>query len=340
MKVLITGGGTATCMSVLKGLRAQREIPVHVIVADNSGEVAARHLADGFLRVPLATEPGFLDTVQQFCREQAIDLLIPIVDYEFDALSRAAPSFLAQGTRVAISRPEVIQLCSDKLAFAGLVRKAGLHSAAIFSPQDVYDGRAPFPLFVKPRRGGRASLGATKVTTPAEFEAALQQVSDPLIQEFVDGEEFTIDALCDFDGRFIAAMPRLRLETKAGVSVKGHTLDSPELVAIAQTLLESLPIHGPANLQVFRRRADQALLVSEVNPRFAGALALSLASGFNSPGLLLKLARGEKIDATALALRHGVRMFRYWQEVFVEPDGTPVIDPWPRLASPPASGPA
>lgn len=327
LRVLITGGGTATAVSVLKGLRVQQEIPVHITLADAQETIAGRYLADAFVQIPPARDPNFLDVLHTICRKQSVSLLIPIVDYEFETLSKNAHEFLDEGTRVVISPPPVIQTCGDKQALAVWLGLKGLPAPAIIQRDEALAGRVPFPLFVKPKRGGRGSLGAQRVDSVRELEVACRKLDEPLIQEFIDGEEYTVDTLSDFEGRFLGAVPRLRIETKSGVSVKGKTVHMPEVVELVRAVAESLPIYGPSNIQCFRRR-DGSFVVSEVNPRFAAAVALSIAAGFNSPMLLLKLARGEKVEPSSVSVRYNMTMLRYWEEVFVRENGTAVTDFW------------
>ena len=328
VRVLVTGAGTATAISVLKGLRSQCEVPVRVTAADSQGSVAGAYLADDFVRVPSATDPTFAHDVEDICKRWGIDLVIPIVDPEFLPLAEAAEDFLANRTRVAISSPRAISICGDKVLQAQFLKSLGLPVAKIHELSKAMAGDVPFPLFVKPRRGARASIGAQRVDDLKELEVATRDLDTPLVQEFIEGPEYTIDTFSDFEGRFIAAMPRIRLETKAGVSVKGRTVDEPELVAAARTITQALPIIGPSNIQCFRR-PDGSFIVSEVNPRFSGGLALSVAAGLSSPLLLLKLVRGETVDASQLTLRYGVTMVRYWQEVFTYDGATVDADPWP-----------
>ena len=337
MRVLITGAGTATAISVLKALRRQNEIPVDIVVADAQGEVAGRYLAGAFVQVPTAGDPDYVSTMVEVCDSKGIDLLIPIVDPEFLLLSHAAHELEDRGTRVAISGPEAIAICGDKLRLARFLASLGLPVARCYDGLEAVPVDAQFPLFVKPRIGGRASIGACKVADARELEIAARALESPLVQEYVEGNEYTIDTISDFEGRFIGAMPRVRLETKAGVSVKGITVDDPELVEVARLVTEALPILGPSNIQCFRR-PDRSLVVSEVNPRFAGALTLSVAAGLNSPLVLLKLARGETVDPRQLSLRHGVTMVRYWQEVFIYSEGEVDTEPWSR-SEPALAGP-
>jgi carbamoyl-phosphate synthase large subunit len=142
------------------------------------------------------------------------------------------------------------------------------------------------------------------------------------VQEVCDGEEFSIDVLCDLDGRCIAAIPRSMIESKGGESIKGSTLDDQELVAFGALVAEALPIRGPGTIQCFRTEPGRCE-VTDVNPRFGGAFPLPLAAGGAYPSLVLALARGERVEPRLGSYRPGVVMTRYLSHVaLVERDGT------------------
>ena len=42
-----------------------------------------------------------------------------------------------------------------------------------------------------------------------------------IIQEYLPGKEYTVDVLSDLDGNSLLAIPRERIEVKAGISSKG-----------------------------------------------------------------------------------------------------------------------
>jgi carbamoyl-phosphate synthase large subunit len=153
----------------------------------------------------------------------------------------------------------------------------------------------------------------------------LQSVNDPIIQQFKLGREYTVDMLCDFDGKAINGVVRERTETKSGVSYKGVTVHNGTVLQQAAKIVEALPIIGPSNLQCFVN--EQGVTFIEINPRFSGALALSIAAGFNSPGLLLALHAGHKVPPQLGQYEEGVRMFRFWQEVFVNCTGGEIPSP-------------
>jgi carbamoyl-phosphate synthase large subunit len=112
------------------------------------------------------------------------------------------------------------------------------------------------------------------------------------------------------------------IESKGGESIKGSTLDDPELVAFGCLVAEALPIRGPGTIQCFRTQPGR-FEVTDVNPRFGGAFPLPVAAGGAYPSLVLALARGERVEPRLGAYRPGVVMTRYLSHVtLVEHQGS------------------
>jgi carbamoyl-phosphate synthase large subunit len=134
----------------------------------------------------------------------------------------------------------------------------------------------PLPLFIKPR-SARGSVSAFPILTPRELEFFLGYVRDPVVQELLEGPEFTIDVLCGFDGVPLAVVPRERCVVRAGVSDKGRTVDDPSLTRLASECAAALDFVGAVNIQC--RVVQGTPTVFEINPRFSGGISLTIASG-------------------------------------------------------------
>lgn len=319
LNVLITGAGTVTCQSVIKGLRQQSEIQVHITTVDPNQRSAGRYLGDAFHIVPLANELSFVPALLEIVQSHGIQLLIPIVDYEFLKFAENRPGFERLGCHVAISSPQTVALCNEKEKTSQFFIENAIPTPKTWVPSELpHPGALPYPIFVKPRTG-RSSIDVHKICDIEEFYFWQGRVDDPLYQEFVEGEECTIDVLSDFQGRVIGAVPRIRIETKGGVSYKGLTIRDPEMVSAGKLIAEKAGIIGPANIQCFKTSAG--LVFIEINPRFSGSLPLTIAAGFNSPLLLAKCALGHKVASLVDEFEDGLLMLRFWDEVYVSNSG-------------------
>jgi carbamoyl-phosphate synthase large subunit len=313
LRVLITGAGTTTAVTVLKGLRAGGDPSIQAFMGDMNPDCAGAHLGDQFVLMPPARSADFGERVIELCRELRIGLVIPVLDYEFLGWCAVAGRLREMGVRVAISSRAALARCIEKDRTFAYFREKGVPTIPTWRAAEVTDPEAlPFPVYLKPRCG-RASLDNYRADDPAEYRAALHKVADAIVQPFITGQEVTIDTLSDLDGRFLAASPRLRLEVKSGQAYRSRTFADPELTAMARRLVEGLPIVGAANVQCFL--TDDGPRFFEINARFGAGTVLSIEAGMNGPAVLADLARGRQVRD--LTPRPGILMLRYWQEVFV-----------------------
>ena len=216
---------------------------------------------------------------------------------------------------IVISKPKTIELCNNKIKTQKFFIQNRFLTPKSYSLREIKQNRIKFPLFIKPAIGGRATLDAYRINYPAELSFYLKKVKNPIIQEFIKGEEYTIDVLSDFQGKPVGAVPRKRIETKGGVSYKGQIVKNEEMIIKSKLIAEKAGIIGPCNIQCFKSKGK--LFFTEINPRFSGTLILTVAGGFNTPSALLKIFNGEKINFTLNQLKDGLLMLRYWEEIFV-----------------------
>src|SRR5262249_20603372 len=149
----------------------------------------------------------------------------------------------------------------------------------------------------------------------AEF--FVRYVDEPtMVQKLMDGPEFSIDCLSDLDGRCLNAIPRTMIESRGGESIKGTVIADPELIELGRSVVEKLGVRGPCTVQAFRDR-EIGLGITDVNTRFGGAFPAPMYAaheGRTYPELIVRMARGERIDPHVGEFRAGVTFTRYfWQ---------------------------
>jgi carbamoyl-phosphate synthase large subunit len=282
----------------------------------------ALYAADERALVPAVSDSAYIPTLLELVRTHGLRAVLPLTDLDQRILSEQRAAFAEAGATVVASDPECCDRCADKHAAARFFDAHEIPSPRTWLPEDLpsYD-QLRFPVLVKSRRGfGSRNIYRCKDARELEFFLGYTPVPS-MVQEVCGGEEFSIDVLCDLDGRCIAAIPRSMIESKGGESIKGSTLDDPELVAFGARVAEALPIRGPGTIQCFRTEPGRCE-VTDVNPRFGGAFPLPLAAGGAYPSLVLSLARGEHVETRLGSYRAGVVMTRYLSHVaLIERDG-------------------
>jgi carbamoyl-phosphate synthase large subunit len=175
----------------------------------------------------------------------------------------------------------------------------------------------PLPLVVKPRFGS-ASVGVRIVSDWQEMDAALS-VGECVIQRRALGDEYTVDAYADERGVCRCAVPRRRLEVRAGEVSKAITVRVPEIATLVKRLFGVLPagVRGPITVQLFRETQSNAMSIIEINPRFAGGYPLTHAAGADFPRWLIESALDRSPAIEPDGWIEGLTMLRYDEAVFV-----------------------
>jgi carbamoyl-phosphate synthase large subunit len=327
-RVLVTGAGGAAGVSVIRALlRAEHtpeHVPEHVVVAADPDPLAAGlALADEALLLPFADDERFVPAVVEAVERHGIEAVITTVAEEMPPLQVGRERLAERGAAFWSSPTGAVQQCIDKWRFARAVEQAKLPGPGTVLAESVRNGRTelPGPWVVKPRFG-RGSRDVSFVDEPEELAWIIRRTPEAVIQTRCRGREFTADALLARDGSLAGVVPRWRLETKAGISTKGTTFSDPRVERLVRDTAAALDLEGAINLQGFvDADADpddpQAVQLVEVNPRFSGGLALSLAAGADLVGEFLRGTLGLPIRPERCRHEDGVTMTRYHEEVFV-----------------------
>lgn len=311
--VLLTSMGSSTAISVAKALTRQKEYDVTIVGTDTHAKdmIAGSHFCHHFYTVwPARDEVQYLADIRRIITAHRVDIIIPIIDPELEILARNRQR-IEEETFLLLSPISTIRLCNDKLSTFRFFRAHAIPTLTTFTLPVEEPEQLPFPLVAKPRYG----WGSHNVYDIERMEdlSMLARIQDPILQEKGRGKEYTIDVFSD-GNQVIAAIPRVRIETRSGITYKGETIHHPRLIEYAERIIEKLPVFGPANIQCFVDGNDIRIL--EMNPRFSSGLPLSTAAGINLPLLALKMANGESLTPQR-SFKH-IRMCRYWEEVFFD----------------------
>jgi carbamoyl-phosphate synthase large subunit len=320
LRVLVTGAGGPAAIAAMKSLR--EDPAVELLAADMDPWAAGLYLVPPQARtlVPAGTAPDFLDVALARCRAMRVDVAWPTVDAELRPLARARPVFAAAGVDLLLAPAAALDVILDKLLLAQ--RCAGVVRVPRTEPFGVSVDPASwtYPVIVKPRTGS-GSRGLTTVGSAAEL-AAMERSASLIVQEFLPGDEYSVDVLADASGHVIASVPRLRARVDSGVSVGGRTVHDPELEWFGRAVAEATGITYVANVQC-KRDYDGAAALLEVNPRVPGTLGLTIASGVDMPRLALAALLGQPVPE-ALDFRERA-VVRYLDERVIDPSDVSAV---------------
>jgi carbamoyl-phosphate synthase large subunit len=296
------------------------------IAADPSPLAPAQYAADVRVAPPRVDHPDYVPFLQELVERHGVRAVVPLTDLDIEVLARAdLPAFVPSG--------DVARATYDKYETHALLLSLGLPSPPTVLPGDEPES---FPVMVKPRRGS----GARSIHAAAdreEMEFFVRYVKEPvMVQRLMGGPEFSIDVLGDLDGRCLNAIPRTMIESRGGESIKGTVIADLELIDLGRRVAEALGVRGPCTVQAFRD-PEIGLGITDVNTRFGGAFPAPMYAalpGRTYPELIVRMARGERVEPHVGDFRDGHTFTRwYWQtelDADMKPTGRDIVENGPR----------
>lgn len=318
-KVLITGAGGAAAISVWKSLRGSTEL--HMADMDDCASGLYLVPADHRLLLPRGDSPDFVPLLLKECQQRGIELLIPTVDAELLPLALARESFTRAGVEVAVAEPEVLAVIRDKAAL--LARANGVVPVpwSMVWTENSSTDLPSWPAFAKPRAGS-GSRDLMMIRSASDL-GQVPRNGEFVVQEWLPGEEYSVDVYVSRAGVALASVPRIRMKTDSGIAVTARTVMASDVSQAAVDLVKALGLPLVANVQ-FKRDVNGVAKLLEINPRFPGTLPLTAAAGIDIPRLMLDDFSKRALPSALLPYSE-VMTVRYWTEHSV------VIPEWREL---------
>lgn len=240
-------------------------------------------------------------------RKYRIDIVIPNVDPAIEIASRLK---IQSQSFIPVSNKRECDIFYDKVK---AYRWFNLNNIATPSVENT------FPLIAKPVKGS-ASKGIIIIHNKQELDhycAIISQFKKKyLIQQYIAGREFSVDAYITQNKKIMAMVPRERLEVVNGEVVRSVTVKNNTIVSIAKKVLNKSNVTGPVNMQFIKEERSDIIYIIELNARFGGGVILSLEAGANMCLMLLQEYLHIQIKESN-NWKTNIMMLRSWREDFI-----------------------
>lgn len=214
--------------------------------------------------------------LQEVIRDNKIDIVLPFLDYATIVCARLKKK-VGEEVFIPVSDENVCEVFFDK---------KNADNWCLNNEIPVPSNTRQFPLIAKPIHGS-ASKGILILESLTDLDN-LKNKENYLIQKFVTGTEYSVDVYVSTRSKeIISIVPRIRLETQGGESIKSLTVKSDRLIRFSRKIIEKTKLIGPLTLQLIEDSETKNVYFMEINPRFGGAVLNSIFAGANSPKYLL-----------------------------------------------------
>ena len=306
VRIIKTAVGSMGKVPLIKELQKNG---VFVIGTDVNPLSSGLYISDKKYVVPKGDDPNFLQSMINICKIEKPNLLLPNEEYETLTLSKNKNLFEEMGIILLCPDFDIVKTCFDKKKTKVYLDNIGIPTPVTFTPQN-----AQFPCIIKPNFG-RGSGNMYLVNNEKELEFYLSKVESPIIEEYIQGEEFSVDIIADLSGEPLSVIPRVRIQTESGISTKGITKNEPTIIDFCKKITKELELKGPSCIQCIKNESGVKFI--EINNRFGGGSILSVHACKSIIDNLIKIAKNEK-PVKDFKFKEELTMLRYYNEIFLE----------------------
>ena len=302
--VLVPGAAAPAGINTIKSLR-MAGFGGKILATDSSSLSAGFFMADANEVIPEADDHSFVDRLFRIVKMYQVEVLMPSSGFDIYPYSENRKQLAEIGAEAIVSDRDKLEICRDKMLTFQTLSNTFVLPFTTAEPDKI----ETFPVLAKPRFG-KGSRGIVKIDDESDLRYILSKRNDLVFQEYLPGTEYTVDVLSDLNGKPLMAVPRIRMQTKAGISTKGRVLRDPSLEIDCMKIAEYIGIRGPCCMQM-KESEEGRLKLIEVNPRMGGGTIFTTLAGANFPALLLEIIEGKQITIPTIS---EITVIRYFEE--------------------------
>lgn len=307
--VLIPGASGPAGINTIKSLKMVR-FGGKIIATDSSPLSAGFFMADSSEVIPEANHYSFVDRLFEIVKKYDVKVLMPSSGFDIYPYSENRDKLAEIGACAVVSDRNTLEICRDKtLTYQSLSSNNFEVPFTTTNPEKV----KAFPVIAKPRFG-KGSRDILKIENESDLKYASSRFENMIFQEFLPGTEYTIDVLSDLNKKPLMAVPRIRIQTKAGISTKGKIIQDPDLETNCMKIAKHVGIRGPSCIQM-KESPEGVIKLIEVNPRLGGGTIFTTLAGANFPAMILDMVAGKEISSIPKV--SGITIIRYFEEIVI-----------------------
>ena len=273
----------------------------YYVIGIDSNEIGlAKKYCDEFYKSPNGKDIKFIKFIEKIGIK--VDMIFLFVDEELDIVSKNLHKLNKIQNKLILSPFRTINMCNDKLKFEKFFTE--------FKNINLPKFKKNKKNIIKPKIG-RGSKNIF-ITENRKITNSFQKDNNFIVQEFIEGIEYTVDCLFDKNGRLIFSLPRERLVAQ-NVSIIGKIIKNKKINNLMELIGSKLNFYGPVNVQIIIKK-DQIYLI-EINPRLSGSIIFSIKSSFDPIKTLFKIEKNEKYKIDENKIKYNKFFYRFLKSI-------------------------
>lgn len=324
MNILITGAGSVMGQSIYKALAIHdfgENLRIHFANSELLG--AGRYFAHPSAPVvsapifPLAADAEYVGFLERYVDENAIDIVFSGTQHELSKISK----FRDRTLKAATIPSTIADICMDKVRTSATLQRYGIRVPMTCKLSEYLGGDAlAGPVVVKPNHSS-SSRSIFKVKGQYDAEKLVREGAvNPnafLVQEMLEGEEFTCGCYVDRYTKEISTITFKRTLTPDGATFYGEIVEDEDICryvhSVGRALVEEGLDFGHVNVQLILTESGPVLF--EINGRLSSTEASKAHYGFNSCAAFVTNVVKQQPYTGWRTARMG-RFLRFYEELY------------------------
>ncbi len=339
--VLITAAGNVFMPGTTNCIRNNQERNIRLVGADMNDDRTMLEMFDVYYPVPRGDDPNYVNVLLDICKKEKVDIILPIMSSELNALAKNRQKFESIGTKVSVSNLEQLEIANDKRKLFDFMRDNNIPCAMYSEVHNICEledkvkefGYPETPVCIKATKGSGSRGFRIIDESKSKFDAfmndkpnsccitldelksifaGVEEFPELMVMEFLPGQEYTVDLLAD-KGKTIYNCCRKSLNMENSIMLDGMVVDNQDVKNICSLVTEKLNLDGNIGFDV-KERADGTPVIMECNPRITAGIPVFAIAGVNLPYLNIKRLLGESLPD--VVENTGLIVKRRWKEMY------------------------
>jgi len=266
--------------------KINQNINIHISDCDinNAAFAADKNIKKHLVSESVSKPEKYLRDIINIVKKNKINILIPLTDYDLNIFSMNKSIFAQLNCKIVVSSNQVISICLDKRKTEAFARKYNF-----YYPKSYYSLKKlkiNFPV-IKKKILGSGSIGYSIIEKKNGIKEIFIEGED-MIQEFINGEEFNIDILNDFDSNFVSYCAKKKILMRSGETDKAKIVINKLFEIFSKKLSKNLGHIGNLDCDVILK--NNKIYILDLNPRFGGGYPFTHLAGLNYISAILGMA--------------------------------------------------
>jgi len=294
MNILFTNAGRRTYMIEFAMELKKCNQSINIWICDTNEDTAAFYVdpsSNKFITPHVSRNEGkYIEALFKYVKENKIDIIIPLMDFELPVLSKNRDLFYSIGAYVMVSSSELIDKTLNKELNTIFLKSNKLpFPNTYFNYEDIPQGIK----IVRKKIFGSGSIGLSFHKDKSNLTDFIK--GEDMAQEKIEGEEYNIDILNDLNGNFVHATVKKKLLMRAGETDKATVIFDDELFSFAKKISNATKHIGNLDVDIMRDAYERVYII-DMNPRFGGGYPFSHVAGFNYLEAIIRMVRKQTIS--------------------------------------------